>query len=216
MNGRAWFETARTGLADPVLRQRLASAGLDPKSPEVAGFVFDMVTGGRSLEEALRTLSLPANARAVLETELLREPDLEELQHALRSSGRDAEAARMVAMPSLEGGEYEARAAGSGPARVSSGGPVTVGAFVPPKTAVEPVPEHRPVDTTAALKPESQNGGLVGEELRALRHLLEQRLNRGPEVHLRALEARIDQLAATLKLTCFVGVAVLVVLALSS
>ncbi|MEO1233397.1 MAG: hypothetical protein AAFZ18_31330 [Myxococcota bacterium] len=230
MKGRPWYETARTGLADPVLRRRLAAAGLAPEGSESTGLVFDLVTGGRDLREALGALPLTEEERAQLAPALLVAPQLEEVQDALRDVGRAEEAGRLRALEGLQGGEFEARAERVGVTPVASlesastsGSPPLPGSAPAPSrvaSAVPSEPSRAPGGTEenarpAEAIPSSAAAETTAKELTRVRELLEQALVGGSDVRLRALEARIDQLAATLRLAGFVGIAILVVLALS-
>lgn len=191
-SGGAWFESVRTGLADPVLDRRLRRFFDEhppgPSEIDRRGVVFDLVTGSKRPEDALVAVLPDRDLRARLARLLEPNPDLDEVRAALIEAGRADEAAALEGT-SLFSGEFEAKAKARPKRRAPKASVHKAPADVRDPAEERPK-ERRAVEEAASKSPPRVDGpGLearvdrpeAGEarvdrlerELRALRSLLE-------------------------------------------
>lgn len=95
-----WFQRLPARVADPVLEARLVDAAPELPTTERRSLVFDLVTGSRSLGEALAE-AVSAERRPRLASALAPAPFLEEAVAVLERLGREEEARALEATGEL-------------------------------------------------------------------------------------------------------------------
>lgn len=191
-----WYEAMRTSLADPVLSRRLRLRSPQSSPDAVRGVVFDLVTGARSPNEALESLVRSPEERRQWVTAILKGPELEEVQAALREAGRAGEADSLDP-GGLGGGEFEHRTPSSPLVSASVSTPAPT-AGPEPAAPPDAEKEFRPLATLPDEALREQLMRLRSEVMELRSEVAILRAHNQPESVQRLILARLEHLSSLL------------------
>lgn len=104
-----WFQKMRPSVADPVIDRRVTEVAPELDKSARRSLVFDLVTGSRSLKDAVAELE--TSHREPVLARLTPPPEVEEAVAALEATGNGELASRIGGLEDLYGGEFETRSA---------------------------------------------------------------------------------------------------------